>query len=140
MSIINVPSVTGLPPYGILTSPPSFPYRGGWACHSWHINSFSSYSLYNIWCLLGRQGVTSPVTEAAHLSRFDTCDMIYDMDSYEVHPTWSAHSVPLFTGTLAECQSFCYKNIITFKEVNPKSNYPFRLKIGEQNETDQTKV
>tara|TARA_X000000368_G_C23010090_1_gene703094 strand:+ start:66 stop:245 length:180 start_codon:yes stop_codon:yes gene_type:complete len=52
------------------------------------------------------------------------------MDSYEVHPTWMMTSVPLFTGTLAECQSFCYKNIITFKEIT--NDYPFRLKIGEK--------
>ena len=135
MSTFTVPCVTGLPPYTDFLCLPLSPCKGGWTRHSWHNNSFSSHSLYNIRGLLGRWGVTSPVTEVTHTAQENECAIIYHMNSYEVHPTWSRNNVPLFSGTLAECQSFCYMNIITFRVIT--NDYPFRLKIGEQSETDQ---
>lgn len=130
MSLSVVPSVTGLPPYTDFTYLPLSPCKGGKTRHSWHNNSFSSYSLYNIKGLPSAWGVTSPVTETAHTAQETECGIIYGMNTYEVHPTWSSHDVPLFSGTLAECQSFCYKNIITFRDIT--NDYPFRLKIGER--------
>ncbi len=125
-------TVTGTPTYLNFISP-SFAIRGRGICHS-RLSSKESFIIPLVyWDIEGHMPVTNPVTGVARTAREKVYAIIYSM-SYEVHPTWIDGEHAIFTGSLAECQQFCFRNLAVFNLLT--TNYPFRLVIGENIEAN----